>query len=221
MSLKIEVEVPFAVVNDNCAPGYLKSALAAIGYAPTGSVATPPLVVADQTERNPAGGGGTMLFTDTSSTPKRERGKPAPGRARRTKEEIAEDEAAEKADGATQPARALISTGEERIDSNQVDDEATANQDAEDEAAEVAATRTAPVTIDDVKETVNKYVEKFGLPATQEDGPKIFVEALGNPPAGEAFWKFSILPNDPEKLAHVKAVWARCIAENPLKRELL
>jgi len=71
--------------------------------------------------------------------PKRERGKPSPGKARRTKEEIAEDEAADKADaenivdesGAS--SGMSISSGEERISP---EDEADAAQDAADEAAE-------------------------------------------------------------------------------------
>lgn len=178
---------------------------------------------------------------------KRAVGEASGGRKRRTKDEIAADEALtalatakgvtaeklffaigqagravveaelRKQPDAGQTTTAAISTGEERIGPE--DDAATQEQDAADEAAEVEATRTAPATIDDVKAAVQLYVDKYGMKNTQEDGPKIFVEALGTPPAGEAFWKFSILPTDPEKLAHVVNVWTRVAAENPLKRE--
>lgn len=75
------------------------------------------------------------------------------------------------------------------------DDAATQAQDEADEAAEVEATRPAatPVTVEDVMGAVGVYVEKFGLPAAQSDGPNIFVSALGTPPNGEAFWKKSLL----------------------------
>lgn len=133
----------------------------------------------------------------TDTTPIRKRGEASPGKTRRTKAEIAEDEAADAADAAT------------------------VKQDKADEKAEVEANRgdDKPVTIDDVKNIVNEYVTKFGLPATQEDGPKIFVEALGQPPEGENFWRFSILPTDQESIAKVAAVWTRAVAENPLKRK--
>jgi hypothetical protein len=71
-----------------------------------------------------------------SAEPKRERGKPSPGKARRTKEEIAEDEAADKADAENivdesgESSGMSISSGEERINP---EEEA---QDAADEAAE-------------------------------------------------------------------------------------
>lgn len=78
---------------------------------------------------------------------RRERGQPSPGKARRTKAEIAEDEAADKTDAASmvdedemaaasKPAFE-ISSGEERISP---EDEADAAVDAADEAAETEAT---------------------------------------------------------------------------------
>jgi hypothetical protein len=144
----------------------------------------------------------------------RERGKPAPGRARRTKEEIAEDDAADAAEAAA--SKPSISTGEERVDPAEVE-----AQDKADEKAEVEATRKEdkPLTIDDVKALLNGYVQKFGLPATQEDGPLIFKEALGEPPAGEPYWKLSLL-NDAsqEALGKVVSTWKKAIELNPLKR---
>lgn len=153
-------------------------------------------------------------------TGKRERGKPAPGKARRTKEELAEDEAAERAElspGAAmvEDGKLSISTGEERVDPAEVE-----AQDKADEQAEVEQTRKddKPLTIDDVKAVVTAYVGKYGMPAVQEDGPKIFVEALGAPPEGEAYWKMSLLPDDQAKLAKVVSVWQKAVELNPLKR---
>lgn len=152
--------------------------------------------------------------TGDAEAPKRERGKPAPGRARRTKEEIAEDEAADAADAAAaseQPQN--IQTGGERINP---EDEATASQDAADEAAEDAANADPekPLTLDDVKNAVGLYVTRFGegdfekgRQIASEDGPGLFVDVLGKPPAGEAFWKFSILPTDQDKLAAMVKAW--------------
>lgn len=144
-----------------------------------------------------------------AEVPKRERGKPAPGRARRTKEEIAEDEAADAADAAAaseQPQN--IQTGGERINPEE------AAQDAADEAAEDAANADPekPLTLDDVKNAVGEYVSKFGMEAAQADGPGLFVDTLGNPPAGEAYWKFSILPTDQATIAKLIAAWKAAAA---------
>lgn len=119
-------------------------------------------------------------------TAARVRGQPAPGKTRRTKAEIAEDEAA----GTTTQG---ISTGESRVGPE--DDAETQAQDEADEKAEVEAEREpdAPLTTEDLKEAMSAYVTKFGIPATQEDGAKMFVAALGKPPAGEAAWKLSLV----------------------------
>ena len=90
----------------------------------------------------------------------------------------------------------ISTTPENRVEPEPVvDDEETAQQDAADEAEEVEAARdpVKPLTVDDVKGAVGAYVAKFGMPATQEDGPKIFVAALGNPPPGSDIWKMSLL----------------------------
>lgn len=145
-----------------------------------------------------------------TETPKRERGKPAPGRARRTKEEIAEDEAADKADAARSSEAFGIQSGGERVNPEE------AAQDAADEAAEDAANRDAakPLTLDDVKNAVGLYVTKFGAgdfekgrQIASEDGPGLFVDVLGPPPAGEPFWKFSILPSEQDKIAAMVKAW--------------
>lgn len=123
-------------------------------------------------------------------------------RKRRTKAEIEADKAAQE-----QAANAA--------------DPAAQAQDAADEKAEVDAGRdpAKPLTRDDVKSAMAKYVQNYGMPATQEDGPKIFREALGAPPEGETFWKLSLVPEDDQaKLAKVVEIWTKANELNPLKR---
>lgn len=127
-----------------------------------------------------------IVEAETATTAVRVPGQPAPGKARRTKAEIAEDEAA----GSTTQG---ISTGESRVGPE--DDAETQAQDEADEKAEVEAEREpdAPLTTEDLKEAMSAYVTKFGIPATQEDGAKMFTDALGKPPAHEAAWKVSLV----------------------------
>lgn len=225
MTLKIEVTVPQEDISSGGAAAYLANAMSAIGFsrgvtlalpeAPKRETAAERPAPAPQPEPTPV----TAPEPEASEAPKRERGKPAPGRARRTKEEIAEDEAADKA---APPAN--ISTGEERVDPKHPDDAETVEQDAADEAAEVEAHRdpVKPLTVDDVKAVMGKYVAKFGMPATQEDGPKIFVEALGTPPEGQPSWKVSLLAGaDQDTLARVVDVWGKAVSVNPLKRTVV
>lgn len=158
------------------------------------------------------------LTAETAEAPKRERGKPSPGRARRTKEEIAEDEAAEAAEAGAalteQPEPpANISTGDERVDPAHVE-----AQDAEDETAEVESERKEAFTNDDLKAEMTAYVQKFGMPAVQEDGPKIYAAALGTPPAGEAAWRLSLVGDNTELLEKAVAGWREAIAKNPFGR---
>lgn len=102
--------------------------------------------------------------TAEAPNPARERGKPAPGRARRTKAEIAEDEAADAADAAkaVDEGKPQISTGEERVGPQ--DDPETAAQDAADEAAETAGKTLPP--IERLRAAVGEYRKKHGVPAS-------------------------------------------------------
>jgi hypothetical protein len=99
----------------------------------------------------------------------RERGKPGEGRARRTKAEIAEDEAADAADlvkasDATDDdddkAALGISTGGERVNPDE-------DQDAADETAEKAANTKpgAALTTEDLRAAVATYQKKHGMAA--------------------------------------------------------
>lgn len=89
----------------------------------------------------------------------RVRGQPAPGRKRRTKEEVADDLAyLQTPEGAkaAADAPASISTGGPRTNP---EDEA---QDAADEAAESAQRADGPPTMDDLRAAVKRYSDKFG-----------------------------------------------------------
>jgi hypothetical protein len=107
-----------------------------------------------------------VVEQERNAASKRERGKPSQGRARRTKEEIAEDEAADAADAAKQTAaeeanltddvKPSISTGGERISPEDV-------QDAADEAAETDKTGLAPIDV--LRRLVGDYQKKHGMPA--------------------------------------------------------
>lgn len=107
--------------------------------------------------------------------PTRKRGEPSPGRKRRTKEEIAEDEAAEKYEAlnAGKLEGAQISTGEARVGPE--DDAETAALDAADEAAEVEASRDpqAPLTLDDLRQVVGELNRKMGFAAAVKAVPQI------------------------------------------------
>jgi hypothetical protein len=104
--------------------------------------------------------------------PARERGKPAPGKARRTKAEIEEDEAADAAGATTSVVSETstdsvqqISTGENRVGPEDA-------QDAADEKAEADAKRDG-LTHDDLRGAVAKYQKKYGMTACVADIPQI------------------------------------------------
>lgn len=114
MTLKIEVDVPFEVVNGGHAALYLSSALSAIGYTPTlSNVAAVNHGNNVSTAADASGMTATEARTqaETSGAAPRERGKPAAGRARRTKEEIAEDEAADRTDAGNASSGANAGSG--------------------------------------------------------------------------------------------------------------
>lgn len=145
----------------------------------------------------------------TPTAAARERGKPAPGRARRTREEIAEDEAADKADAASGTTQS-ISTGGERI--NPEDDAETQAQDRADEEAEEGKTEEPAITMEQAvmagKAAIGDYVKKFGMAAAQEDGMSVFIGALGDVPAGAKGWGWSMLAESGNLAGAIKAAKA-------------
>lgn len=156
--------------------------------------------------------------TETAEAkPQRERGQPAAGRKRRTKEEIAEDEAA----AAAKPEeKAAISTGEERVGPE--DDPETIAQDEADEKAESdAATATRgpdkKLTLDDVRNALGAYVKKYGMAAVQADGPKVISLVLKD----EKKVKVSDIPDDQKVIQAVLDGVAEMTAKNPFSRDLV
>lgn len=165
--------------------------------------------------------------------PVRERGKPSPGRARRTKEEIAEDEAFERAE-ADAKARAegenldgserretqanISASPEDRKDPENPadDDEATAAQDEADEAAEAEAAKQpdAPMTIEDLRAVVGPYQAKYGMENAALDLPPIWKGICGEDCA-----KMSMIPDD--KIAEVVAAIKKAYDTNQFGREVV
>ena len=221
MTMKIEVTIPEDWVKQGVAADYLAGALSALGFIRPSKIDWPEAMaaaaaVSPDAEVLPGEGPNYAAMKeahDATETPKRERGKPSPGKARRTKEEIAEDEAADAAD-ASAPAeepKAAISTGEERIDPTT---EADAEQDAADEAAEAEATKPAELTHDDVRAALKRYLDAFGMPAALEDGPKVLKLMFGDAAA-----KASDVPTDQASLQKAIAGIDEMRVKNPFKRE--
>lgn len=220
MTMKIEITIPENAIQDGVAAWYLDRAMTAIGFARPAVHRYEGPLTSTSGETHPAAEvlpdegpnyAAMKEAAEHAEAPKRERGKPSPGKARRTKEEIAEDEAADKADAAAAPAepKPAISTGEERIDPTNPDD---AKQDAADEAAEVAS---APeLTHDDVRAALKKYVDAYGMPAAMEDGPKVFTMLFG-----EKAVKVSDIPTDQPSLKRAVDGVLEMLAKNPFKRE--
>lgn len=106
----------------------------------------------------------------------------APKRRGRKKKE-------EKADEEPQPE--ISANPEDRTDPE------ADEQDAEDEAAEAEAVSTGKLTHDDIRSALGDYVHKFGMPATQEDGPRIIASICEGS-------KVSEIPDDQTTLAKVR-----------------
>lgn len=230
MTMKIEVTIPEDEVKSGAAAQYLKRAMEAIGFSRayeaamndavtygsgavlvTGESAQAVNLTEVLPDEGPNYAAMKAAHDATAEAPKRERGKPAAGRARRTKEEIAEDEAADKADAAA-PAepKPAISTGEERIDPTT---EADAARDAADEAAEAEATKAPELTHDDVRAALKRYLDAYGTPAAMEDGPKVLKMLFGDAAA-----KVSDVPSDQASLAKAIAGIDEMLTKNPFSR---
>lgn len=193
MTIKIEIE---AHPDRGDMSDQIKRAMSALGYVREDMVAqalSDPENQPSQWGTVPAGT--TVVLVDplnraeqqtvteptTQVVATRKRGEPSPGRSRRTKAEIAEDEAAEKAEIANRIAGRLadapveeidaaietfaaISTGENRVGPDDTDEDAV--QDAADEQAEMAAKREpGKLTHDDLRKAVGDYQKKHGMPA--------------------------------------------------------
>lgn len=111
----------------------------------------------------------------------RKRGEPTPPRKRRTKEEIAEDEAADAADAARAQQDGAAETPQISVNpENRVGPEdapEVQEQDRADEAAETAATKTG-LTLDDVRQANGRYMKAFGMAAAARDIPALLGKAV-------------------------------------------
>lgn len=206
MTLKIEITVPHDEVASENAASYLEKAVAALGFYPSVPEDTvakaAPVVVTEPTKHEPVEAATNQQLDEPAETaPIRYHGQAGEGRKRRTKEEIALDEEAaellekvgldvsklnaalDKAEGdwdavmadlraAAAPsedeAKPNISTGEARVDPE--------NPDDDDEE---------PLTHEDVRDALGRYAAKFGMPAAQENGPRLLGAA-----------KISAIPDD-------------------------
>jgi hypothetical protein len=113
--------------------------------------------------------GGTSMATVAADKPARVPGQPSPGKARRTKAEIAEDEAAEKLAN----HQRVASIKEDVLAATaQQDSPEDAAQDAADEAAESAANKTG-LTHDDLRIAAGRYQKKFGMAAAVAGMPAL------------------------------------------------
>lgn len=220
MTMKIEVTIPEGEIQAGASSQYLARAMEAIGYSrgvslPLPAVAAPMSPDAEAVAEEGPNYAAMKQAHEQAEAPKRERGKPAPSKARRTKEEIAEDEAADAADAAQAApteAPANISTGEERIDPATAEDAA---QDAADEAAEAEVVKPKELSHDDVRAALQKYVTRFGMAAAMEDGPKVFTMLFG-----DEVVKVSAVPADQDSLAKAVAGIEEMLTKNPFKREV-
>lgn len=222
MSLTININLPD--IDSTGRGGVSRAALDAhmdalgfnrVGLSPAATKAVEALAVAEQ-RFDSAVERASEQNVDTAPVPTtvipRERGKPAPGRSRRTQAEIAEDEAADKADEASGTQQS-ISSGEERVGPE--DDAETAAQDAADEAAEAAASKgddPAP-TVDDLRNIMGAYAEKHGMAKTQERGIEIFNATLGAAPKGEDGWKVSLVVKE-GRIPEALVGWRKALAED-------
>ncbi|TGT76195.1 MULTISPECIES: hypothetical protein [unclassified Mesorhizobium] len=129
---------------------------------------------------------GTIKVTDVKvdPAPARVPGQPSPGKARRTKAEIAEDEAAAKANHdrvAAIKEDVLAGAAEQQAAYDSPEDAA---QDAADEAAESAANKTG-LTLDDLRHAAARYQKKFGMAAAVAGIPALLGCAMVDVPESE------------------------------------
>lgn len=116
----------------------------------------------------------------------------------------------------TEPAPAAEATPEPQPNistapEHRIDPEAEA-QDAEDEAAEVAGEPVKTLTAEDLRAITGRYIGQHGIAAAQEDGVKVFADALGTPPEGSDYWTITAAAKSPETLAKAVAAWEAAVA---------
>lgn len=116
----------------------------------------------------------------------------------------------------TMAEAAELAAAEKVEEQAQVDTPEVEAQDAADEKAEADAVKEASgnkLTLDDVRAALGDYVKKFGMPAAQEDGPKVITLMFG-----EGKVKVSDIPDDQAALEKAVAGVREMIAKNPYSR---
>lgn len=129
---------------------------------------------------------------------------------RRTKAQVAADEAA-KANISVSPENRVdpeAEADEATVDSGAEDSAETKAQDAADEAAETAIAPAAPATADDVRAALGRYMAAYGFAATTTD----FLPLCG-------YAKVKDMPEDPAAYAVAISKLDVAIFDNPYKRE--
>lgn len=116
---------------------------------------------------------------------------PAPKTTRGRPRKLAEGPGLNVVAAPAEEPKPLISTGEERVETAQVDTQAT-EQDELDEAVEQVDIEAKTLTYEDVRNAGAKYVTAFEMTAAQVDFPKMMTKA-----AGSSITNVGALPDDP------------------------
>jgi hypothetical protein len=128
---------------------------------------------------------GTNITGANDNKPARVPGQPSPGKSRRTKAEIAEDDAAAKLANHERVASikedVLAGAAEQQAAYDSPEDAA---QDAADEAAETAANKTG-LTHDDLRQAAGRYQKKFGMAAAVAGVPALLGCAIVDVPEAD------------------------------------
>ena len=185
MSIQINIHVPDDEIGQGRAA--LEKRMAVLGY--TFGAAAIPVIAGDAANY----GTGAMLVTEAGAEHVAQKDIYA-----QVAEDVAEKAKTEEPKKATRrkakDEKSQISTQpENRVDPQ--DDAETAAQDEADETAEAEAARDddKPLTIDDFRAAAGDYIQRFGMEAAQADGPVLLKSALGEPPAGNPFWKMTLV----------------------------
>lgn len=213
MSIRIEINMPEPDA------GYLDQHMAALGFSRSGvSLERTRAAIEDDAveEMTPPE---VKAAIQASAAPEPEKRKP--GRPKKI-EPAKPEQVLQKLDEAANAEQQAISTGEARVGpEDSAEDQA---QDAEDEAAETAG--QTELTLDDLRNAMGDYVNKYGMPAAQADGPLLLGQALGPVPEGTKNaqglvvnkWVMSAVPSDQASLSKCVAAFQGAVTANPFDR---
>lgn len=193
MTMRIEVTIPEDDIKAGAAAQYLERSMAAVGFSRGVSLPLPKAEApapaatpqpAPEVAEEPAQQATEEDHIETVTI--RYHGQPSEGRKRRTKEEIALDDEAEKLleavglsvaklNGALDKAAGDwdVVMADLRAAADTKTEEPKANISTGEERADPAEESSdEPLTHDDVRNALGDYAAKFGMPAAQKNGPK-------------------------------------------------